>query len=57
MPLMELYLHPPKTVGLAALAALAPPPNRLSDVAQLHQTSIPQLSDEKLTLAYARARL
>jgi hypothetical protein len=43
MPLMDSYLYPPKIGGLAAIAALAPPPNRLSDAAQGYQAPIPRL--------------
>jgi hypothetical protein len=53
MPLMEFYLYPPKYISFAAIAALAPPPNRQSGGAKLYRASIPELSGEKLALHYA----
>jgi len=55
MPLMEFYLYPPKYISAAAIAALAPPPNRPSNGAELCQTSIPELSNEQLPSGYAPA--
>lgn len=55
MPLMEFYLYPPKYISSAAIAALAPPPNRPSNGAELCQTSISELSGEQLPSSYAVA--
>jgi hypothetical protein len=55
MPLMEFYLYPPKYLSSAAIAALAPPPNRQPCEAELDRMSKPELSGEKLALNYANA--
>jgi hypothetical protein len=52
MPLMEFYLYPPKYVSSAAIATLAPPPNREQSGAELYRKSKPELSGEKLALTY-----
>jgi hypothetical protein len=57
MPLMEFYLYPPKTISLAAIAALAPPANRLSDRPESVRVPTPQLSGERWARAYASAIL
>jgi hypothetical protein len=53
-PLMECYLYPPKYISSAALAALALPPSRPSNGAELHRPA-PELSGEKLALNYANS--
>jgi hypothetical protein len=53
MPLMEFYLYPPKYISSAAIAALAPPPGRQPDEAELHSMSKPELSGESPALDYA----
>ena len=50
MPLMEFYLYPPKYISSAAIATLAPPPNRQPGVAELDPASTPEPSDEKQAL-------
>jgi hypothetical protein len=55
MPLMEFYLYPPKYVSSAAIATLAPPPNREQSGAQLYRKGAPELSGEKRALDYIRA--
>jgi hypothetical protein len=50
MPLMEFYLYPPKYISSAAIATLAPPPNRLPGEGELDPASKPELSDEKQAL-------
>jgi hypothetical protein len=55
MPLMEFYLYPPKYVSSAAIATLAPPPNREQSGAQLYRKAAPELSSEKRALDYIRA--
>jgi hypothetical protein len=55
MPLMEFYLYPPKYISSAAIATLAPPPNRQQSEAELYRTSKPELSGEKLALNYIKA--
>src|ERR1700683_1230533 len=50
MPLMEFYLYPPKYINSAAIATLAPPPNRQPGEAELYRASKPELSDEKQAL-------
>jgi hypothetical protein len=55
MPLMEFYLYPPKYVSSAAIATLAPPPNREQGGAELYRKSKPELSGEKLALSYISA--
>jgi hypothetical protein len=55
MPLMEFYLYPPKYVSSAAIATLAPPPNREQSGAQLYRKTAPELSGEKRALDYIRA--
>jgi hypothetical protein len=55
MPLMEFYLYPPKYVSSAAIATLAPPPNREQSGAQLYRKAAPELSGEKRALDYIRA--
>jgi hypothetical protein len=52
MPLMEFYLYPPKYISSAAIATLAPPPNRQPGEAELYRASKPELSDEKQALDY-----
>jgi hypothetical protein len=52
MPLMEFYLYPPKYISSAAIATLAPPPNRQPAEAELYRASKPELSDEKQALDY-----
>src|ERR1700736_3484542 len=52
MPLMEFYLYPPKYVSSAAIATLAPPPNRQQSEVELYRTSKPELSGEELALQY-----
>jgi hypothetical protein len=52
MPLMEFYLYPPKYISSAAIATLAPPPNRQPGEAELYRASKPELSDEKQALNY-----
>ena len=52
-PLMECYLYPAKNISTAAIAALAPPPNRQSNAAELYSASIPELSDDRLALPCA----
>src|ERR1700720_4945677 len=39
MPLMEFYLYPPKYISSAAIATLAPPPDRQQSEAELYRTS------------------
>jgi hypothetical protein len=55
MPLMEFYLYPPKYISSAAIAALAPPPDRQPSTAELYRTSKPELSREKRALDYVNA--
>src|ERR1700675_1958044 len=55
MPLMEFYLYPPKYISSAAIATLAPPPDRQQSEAELYRTSQPELSGEKLALSYIKA--
>src|SRR5450432_2719307 len=55
MPLMEFYLYPPKYISSAAIATLAPPPNREQSGAQLYRKAAPELSGEKRALDYIRA--
>jgi hypothetical protein len=55
MPLMEFYLYPPKYISSAAIAALAPPPNRQPSEAELYRSSKPELSGEKQALNYLNA--
>jgi hypothetical protein len=55
MPLMEFYLYPPKYISSAAIAALAPPPNRHPSEADLYRSSKPELSGEKQALNYLSA--
>jgi hypothetical protein len=55
MPLMEFYLYPPKYISSAAIATLAPPPNRQQSEVELYRTSKPELSGEKLALNYIKA--
>src|ERR1700676_5258397 len=55
MPLMEFYLYPPKYISSAAIATLAPPPDRQPGEAELYRTSQPELSGEKLPLSYVNA--
>jgi hypothetical protein len=55
MPLMEFYLYPPKYISSAAIAALAPPPNRHPGEAELYRSSQPELSGEKQALNYLNA--
>jgi len=55
MPLMEFYLYPPKYISSAAIATLAPPPNRQSGEAELYRASKPELSGEKQALNYINA--
>jgi hypothetical protein len=50
--LMEFYLYPPKYISSAAIATLAPPPNRHQSEVELYRTSKPELSGEKLALNY-----
>jgi len=52
MPLMEFYLYPPKYISSAAIAALAPPPNRQPSEAEFYRASKPELSDEKQAVNY-----
>jgi hypothetical protein len=52
MPLMEFYLYPPKYISSAAIATLAPPPNRQPGEAEIYRASKPDLSDEKQALNY-----
>ena len=47
MPLMDFYLYPPKYLSSAAIATLAPPPDRRPWEADLYRTSSPQLAGEK----------
>src|ERR1700681_3239383 len=54
MPLMEFYLYPPKYISSAAIATLAPPPDRQQSEAELYRTSQPELSGEKLALTYIK---
>jgi hypothetical protein len=55
MPLMEFYLYPPKYISSAAIATLAPPPNRRPDEVALYRESKPELSGEKQALNYINA--
>ena len=55
MPLMEFYLYPPKYISSAAIAKLAPPPNRGPVEAELYRASKPELSDEKQALNYVNS--
>ena len=55
MPLMEFYLHPPKYLSSAAIAALAPPASRQPTEAELYRAAIPELSDEKPALNHVNA--
>src|ERR1700730_17302334 len=55
MPLMEFYLYPPKYVSSAAIAALAPPPDRQPGEAELYRSSKPELAGEKQALNYLNA--
>jgi hypothetical protein len=55
MPLMEFYLYPPKYISSAAIATLAPPPNRQPDETELYLTSKPELSGERQALNYISA--
>jgi hypothetical protein len=55
MPLMEFYLYPPKYISSAAIAKLAPPPNRGAGEAELYRMSKPELSGEKQALNYVNA--
>src|SRR6202022_988346 len=55
MPLMEFYLYPPKYISSAAIATLAPPPNRQQSEVELYRTSKPKLSGEELALQYINA--
>jgi hypothetical protein len=54
-PLMEFYLYPPKYISSAAIAALAPPPNRHPSEADLYRSPKPELSGEKQALNYLNA--
>jgi hypothetical protein len=53
--LMEFYLYPPKYISSAAIAALAPPPDRQPSTTELYRTSKPELSREKRALDYVNA--
>jgi hypothetical protein len=53
MPLMEFYLYPPKYLSSAAVAALAPPPDRRPGGVDLHRKSKPELSGKEQALHYA----
>jgi hypothetical protein len=55
LPLMEFYLHPPKYVSSAALAALARPAERRASKADICGTSNPDISTEKQALNHAMA--
>jgi hypothetical protein len=55
MALMEFYLYPPKYISSAAIATLAPPPNREQSGAELYRKSRPELPGERLALNYIRA--
>jgi hypothetical protein len=55
MPLMEFYLYPPKYISSAAIAALAPPPNRRPGESELYRMSKSEFSGEKTALDYANA--
>jgi hypothetical protein len=55
MPLMEFYLYPPKYISSAAIAALAPPPDRQPGEAELYCSSKPELAGEKQALNYLNA--
>lgn len=52
MPLMEFYLYPPKYLSSAAIAALAPPPDRQPGGVDLYRKSKPELAGEKQALNY-----
>jgi hypothetical protein len=49
-PLMDFYLYPPKYLSSAAIATLAPPPNRLPAEAKLNPPSKPDFSSDNLAL-------
>jgi hypothetical protein len=55
MPLMEFYLYPPRYISSAAIAKLAPPPNRQPIETELYRASKPELSGEKPALNYVNA--
>jgi hypothetical protein len=55
MPLMDFYLYPPKYISSAAIATLAPPPNRQPGEPELYRASKPELSGEKQALNYISA--
>jgi hypothetical protein len=55
MPLMEFYLYPPKYISSAAIATLAPPPDRHPGEAELYRASKPELAGEKQALNYINA--
>src|SRR6202022_2521302 len=55
MPLMEFYLYPPKYISSAAIATLAPPPDRQPGEAELYRSSKPELAGEKQALIYLNA--
>src|ERR1700676_4526249 len=55
MPLMEFYLYPPKYISSAAIATLAPPPDRQPGEAELYRSSKPELAGEKQALNYLNA--
>jgi hypothetical protein len=53
MPLMDFYLYPPKHISSAAIATLAPPPNRQgADTEPFHK---PSHSGERQALGYANS--
>jgi hypothetical protein len=55
MPLMEFYLHPPKYISSAAIAALAPPQSRQPGDVEPHHKPKPEFVGEKQSVNYVTA--